>query len=314
MIAAKNAEAQQASLPAPTGLRRTLSKVSFGLIPVRTSSQMRQVRMAELTRLITRPLPEHHRIAVLSLKGGVGKTTTTVAMGSVLASLRESRVVAVDGNPDRGTLGDRVQRTTDKTVHDLHADADMISRYTQLRAYTSTNNDRLQVLSGYTTGPIVQRYDAHSYKVTADLLEQHYDLVITDCGTNLLDSAMSSILALADQIIIVLEPALDAASSAMATLQWLHQNGYAHLAASSVAVVSGVQEQTHQALNLDQLIAQFQPHVRGVVRVPYDGHLALGGPFHLDQLHPTTRESYMDLAAQVVGLLGEASTRQERGW
>ena len=44
----------------------------------------------------------HHRVAVVSLKGGVGKTTTTVGLGAMLASLRGDRVIAVDANPDRG--------------------------------------------------------------------------------------------------------------------------------------------------------------------------------------------------------------------
>ncbi|MEU0237617.1 MinD/ParA family protein [Nocardiopsis sp. NPDC006198] len=304
-IADKNAAVHsQRTDPAQSGLRKALSRASFGLIPAQTP---RQARMHELGEVIALPLPEHHRVAVLGLKGGVGKTTTTVALGSVLASQRESRIIAVDGNPDRGTLGDRVRRTTDKTVHDLYTDAETISRYTQLRAYTSANSARLQILSSYTTGPILKRYDAASYKVTADLLEQHFDLVVTDCGTGLLDPAMASILDLADQVIIVLEPAVDASNSAMATLQWLHQNGYAHLAAASFAVVSGVQEHTRRALNLDQIIAQFEQYVRGVVQVPYDDHLAEGSVFDLDLLHARTRESYMDLAARVVGRLAEAS-------
>ena len=46
----------------------------------------------------------HHRVAVLSLKGGVGKTTTAVGLGATFATLRGDRVIAVDANPDRGTL------------------------------------------------------------------------------------------------------------------------------------------------------------------------------------------------------------------
>ena len=44
---------------------------------------------------------------VLSRKGGVGKTTVTTLLGMVLAELREDRVIAMDANPDRGTLSDR---------------------------------------------------------------------------------------------------------------------------------------------------------------------------------------------------------------
>lgn len=65
----------------------------------------------------------HHRIAVMSLKGGVGKTTTTVALGNTLASLRGDRVIAIDANPDRGTLGIKVKSETAATIRTMLAEA-----------------------------------------------------------------------------------------------------------------------------------------------------------------------------------------------
>ena len=56
---------------------------------------------------------------MLSLKGGVGKTTATVGLGATLASMRGDRVIAVDANPDRGTLSDKVRLETAATVRDL---------------------------------------------------------------------------------------------------------------------------------------------------------------------------------------------------
>ncbi|MBV8218981.1 MAG: hypothetical protein JO325_10995 [Solirubrobacterales bacterium] len=47
-------------------------------------------------------------IAVVSPKGGVGKTTTTALLGSLLAFLRRDRVIAVETNPDWGSLGRRL--------------------------------------------------------------------------------------------------------------------------------------------------------------------------------------------------------------
>jgi hypothetical protein len=47
-------------------------------------------------------------IAVVSPKGGVGKTHITATLGSLLAFLRRDRVIAVDANPDFGSLGRRL--------------------------------------------------------------------------------------------------------------------------------------------------------------------------------------------------------------
>ena len=44
----------------------------------------------------------------MSRKGGVGKTTMTLALGSTFATLRGDRVIAVDANPDAGNLAHRV--------------------------------------------------------------------------------------------------------------------------------------------------------------------------------------------------------------
>jgi len=78
-----------------------------------------------------------YKIAVLSLKGGVGKTTTTVGLGSTFAALRGDHVVAVDANPDRGTLAGRIPSQTAATVRDLLNDAENVHWYSDVRAFTS---------------------------------------------------------------------------------------------------------------------------------------------------------------------------------
>jgi len=94
-----------ALLPAPPetasrGWRKLVYQVSAGAVNPGPSPD--EVRDRRLVARIRTPLHDCHRIAVMSLKGGVGKTTTTVAVGSTLASLRGDRVVAIDANPDRG--------------------------------------------------------------------------------------------------------------------------------------------------------------------------------------------------------------------
>ena len=62
--------------------------------------------LARLDRAIAAPrLTRCATIAVVSPKGGVGKTTLTVLLGSLLARVRRDRIVAVDTNPDFGSLG-----------------------------------------------------------------------------------------------------------------------------------------------------------------------------------------------------------------
>ncbi|SLJ66350.1 ESX-1 secretion-associated protein EspI [Mycobacteroides abscessus subsp. abscessus] len=86
---------------------------------------------------------------MLSLKGGVGKTTTTMGLGSIFASIRGDRVIAVDANPDFGTLSQRVPLQTRSTVRDLLLDPS-IERYSDVRRHTSQATSRLEVLASTT--------------------------------------------------------------------------------------------------------------------------------------------------------------------
>ena len=60
---------------------------------------------AELERRIrTQPaVTRPNTVALISPKGGVGKTTSTFLVGSLLATHLKVRVIAVDANPDLGT-------------------------------------------------------------------------------------------------------------------------------------------------------------------------------------------------------------------
>ena len=83
---------------------------------------------------VQQPLRGCYRIALLSLKGGVGKTTITATLGATFASIRGDRVVAVDANPDRGTLSQKVPLETPATVRHLLRDAEGIEAYSDVRA------------------------------------------------------------------------------------------------------------------------------------------------------------------------------------
>ncbi|MEZ5214417.1 MAG: AAA family ATPase [Microbacterium sp.] len=97
---------------------------------------------------IAAPLPGGARfVPVLSRKGGVGKTTVTTLLGMALADAREDRIIAVDANPDRGTLAERIGRTSGKTVRDLvRARAD-VQGFNDISEIVGRDQTRLDVLA-----------------------------------------------------------------------------------------------------------------------------------------------------------------------
>ncbi|MET9615534.1 MinD/ParA family ATP-binding protein [Kitasatospora indigofera] len=247
---------------------------------------------------IRTPLLRSFRIAVLSLKDGVGKTSATMALGSVLAEARNDRIIALDADPNAGTLGRRVRPQTTATVRDLLAAAPSITGYMDVRRFTSQAPSGLEVLAGGPGPAGTAGFDGEAYHRLIELLGNQFPVVLSDTGTGLTQDSMRGVLDLADQLVVAATTSVDGASSASSTLEWLGSHGYGELARRSVTVISGIRGPGRLVGEAD-LVAHFGTRCRAVVTVPFDEHLATGGEFDLAKLRPRTRRAYLDLAAAV---------------
>ncbi|MFW6642165.1 AAA family ATPase [Nocardiopsis algeriensis] len=285
------------------GWRKAVHAVTLGLVNPGESPKV--LRQRELTARACTPVATgHHRVAVLSLKGGVGKTTTTVALGATLASLRGDRVLAVDANPDRGTLSDKVRLETAATIRDLLNERNLVSRYADIRGFTSQAPSRLEILASDRDPAVSEAFSDEDYREVARIVEHFYSICITDCGTGLLHSAMRGVLGLADQVVLVSSASVDGARSASATLDWLEAHGYGQLVRGAVVVLSMVRSNSKSSVDLNRLEEHFASRCRAVVRVPWDDHLEEGAEVDLAQLAPATRDAYLKLAATVGEFFG----------
>jgi MinD-like ATPase involved in chromosome partitioning or flagellar assembly len=281
-----------------SGWRRGLSRMTGGLLRLGESSA--EMRRRDLINRVRTPVADgHHRVAVLSLKGGVGKTTTAVGLGATFARLRGDRVIAVDANPDRGTLSDKVRLETAATIRDLLNERDQVRRYADIRAFTSQAPSRLEVLASDQDPAVSVAFGADDYCDVAGVLEHFYSICLTDCGTGLLHSAMSGVLQLADQIVVVSSPSVDGARSASATLDWLGAHYSSDLVRNGVVVLSTIRSKSKSTVDLDRLERHFAARCRAVIRIPYDAHLEEGAEVELELLSAETADAYLTLAAIV---------------
>jgi putative peptide zinc metalloprotease protein len=255
------------------------------------------------------PVPGCRKVAFISRKGGVGKTTTCLLAGHTFAALRGDRVIALDGNPDAGTLGHRIRRETTSTVGSLLEDVDRITRYADIRGYTSQAASRLEVVAADDDPRITQALGENEFRRAIELLERHYNLVCLDTGTGVLESATRGILDAADQVVVVSAPSLDGARAASSTLDWLDQNGYQHLVRGAVAVLNTVRG-TNGAVDLERVQHHFAARCRACVRIPWDPHLDSGAEATLDGLRPATRNAYLELAAAVAAGFSDTNGRR----
>ncbi|WP_232660643.1 MinD/ParA family ATP-binding protein [Pseudonocardia sp. TRM90224] len=294
-----------AKRPPQSGWRRLVYVLSGRLYNPGESPT--EIRRRELTARVNQPLLGCYKIAMLSLKGGVGKTTMTATLGATFASLRGDRVVAVDANPDRGTLSQKIPLETSATVRHLLRDAQRVRRYTDVRAYTSQGPSRLEVLASEQDPAVSEAFSEEDYRRTVNLLEHFYNIVLTDCGTGLMHSAMYGVLGVADQLIIVSSGSIDGARSASATMDWLDAHGHGDLVANSVAVINCV-HRSSGGVDLHRVAEHFAARCRAVVKIPFDAHLEEGAEVDLDRLEPGTRMALLELAASVADAFEGAHT------
>jgi MinD-like ATPase involved in chromosome partitioning or flagellar assembly len=286
------------------GWRKVLYRITGGRINPGESTTESSGRA--LADRINQPVRGSYSIALLSLKGGVGKTTTTVGLGATFASLRGDRVIAVDANPDFGTLAQRGPNDTRSTVRDLLADA-AIRGYSDVRRHTSQSPSRLEILASERDPAISEAFSEEDYRAVHTILDRFYNIILTDCGTGLTHSAMRGVLDTADALVIVASPAIDSARSALATLDWLQHHGYAEMVPQATVVLSSARPGT-MPIDLEQLVRHFQSRVRSVCFIPYDHHLAEGGQISVDLINRKTRQAYMEMTASVADAFSHQQT------
>ena len=282
-----------------SGWRRAVHVASAGLVNpgIGPLEQRRQ----ELALRIRRPLPGPRQIAVASMKGGVGKTTVTALLGLMLAEHRGDRVVALDANPDAGTLADRLAGGTDSTVRDLLDSIGDLRSLSDVARFT-TLSGRLQVLASEQDPARSEAFDRAEYERVCAVLSRFYNIVVTDSGTGMVHSAMDGTLALANSLVVVGSHTVDGASRASKTLDWLVAHGHDEMVERAVVVLS--RDRTSREVDGERLIAHFGARCRAVVVVPRDPHLATGGRIELDALRPATSDAFLELAALVADDFG----------
>jgi len=175
-------------------------------------------------------------IVVLGCTASAGQTLTTVVTGRMLATLRQQQVAALTATPTA-----------------------------EPNARTSTLLTGARQLNPTGVGLDLIYDDAGiEYTKLAALVNTHYPLTIVDPAP----AAMTRVLDLADQLLIVAPPRAEAATSLANLQQWLDAHGYGDLAAQAVTALNGVtKENMTDALHVESVA---RGRCRAIVRLPWD--------------------------------------------
>ena len=178
-------------------------------------------------RIIAPRLQRCATIAVVSPKGGPGKTTITALLGSLLAFLRRDRVVAVDANPDFGSLGRRLVPGHPISIDDLLTGPlqnEPLSA-TGLDAQLGRGPDGLMVAPAPADPDRASQLDERAYRTLFERLAHHVGTLVLDCGTGLDAPPARAALDCADQLVLVTDAEPDTASLVCEAAAWLKPTG-----------------------------------------------------------------------------------------
>lgn len=253
---------------------------------------------AELEQLIrsqpgvTRP----NTVAVISPKGGVGKTTSAFVIGNALADRLRLRVVAVDANPDFGTLatlappGPRCQHT----LADLLADREQLATAAELRRYVTSLPTGLHVLAAPADPLVATGLGPDAYGELLALLHVFYDVVILDLGTGVAGPLAQLAIERSDQLVLVTTPEWVTASVVLDALEHLEHER------TTVAANKFHGRGPADLRELERRLRERRLHRS--VAIPFDGQFATmldSGTYELDALARPTRMPLKRLATAV---------------
>jgi flagellar biosynthesis protein FlhG len=159
-----------------------------------------------------------HRIAVVSGKGGVGKTVITANLAARLSSSGH-RVLVVDADLGLANLdillGVEPEFTILDALHGLQAPE-------QILVHTNKGFDLLPAGSGLTEGTRLTQILSEGFASVLSSLEDLYDIILFDAGAGVGDVVLF-FANLADEILLVVTPEPSSMMDSYATIKILNQ-------------------------------------------------------------------------------------------
>lgn len=238
------------------------------------------------------------RIAVVGLKGGVGKTTLSVLLSGIYAQLRGEPVLLLDADPTFGSLLLRSGTDPSHSAHDIAGRGDP-GNLAVLSPYLAASAQGARVLpSGLDAGQSA-RFDEATFAATMDVVHRHFPITIIDCGAGLSGPLMRQLVGSAHTLIFATVPSVDALMATRDGLRWLAERGLGPLLANSFVAVTGVR-QRGSPVDLAAAQRRLTGWCQGVLSIPDDPHLGSGELVHPGALATTTRQAVTHLAAEVL--------------
>ncbi|MFE7838256.1 hypothetical protein ACFU53_20025 [Streptomyces sp. NPDC057474] len=262
-----------------------------------TSSAAQDV--AEETRIareLQQPVTTGRVIAVTSIRGGVGKSTTAALLGRTFNHYRHDPVLTMEADAALGTLPVRMGADSVRwAAADLAQILNPAMQLTDVTGYLVPVSDGGWLLPG-SQGRVGAPLDIRTYRTVTLALRRYFAVTVVDCET-LPGEVARTAMDTAHARVVVAPMTAEGVNGTRQVLDWLGQLPHSALASTVVALTANSPDVT---LDRKTAVAHLKESGVHVVPVPYDRHLAQGGPIRTALLGQETRDAAITLAAEAM--------------
>jgi MinD-like ATPase involved in chromosome partitioning or flagellar assembly len=254
--------------------------------------------LAELAAAAQAPVTTGRRIAVVSVRGGAGRSTVTALLGSVFAARRSDRVLVADADPDHGSLAWRLG------LREREQLAALAPRLLAVRAVDELDAVLPRTPAGLRLLPGPGRAPAGATREVTRALSRFFAVCVTDCGRGLEVPATAEVLQDAHAAVVVAPATPDGVRGTLAGLAGLP----AAFRRRVTVVLCTADRGGRAALDLDAARQGLAATGAAVLTLPYDRHLAAGLPIVPGRLAEATTIEATRLAGHVLRVAGTDPT------
>ncbi|MFB7656288.1 MULTISPECIES: hypothetical protein [unclassified Streptomyces] len=236
-------------------------------------------------------------VAVTSIRGGVGKSTVSALLGRTFNHYRQDPVLTLEADAALGTLPVRMGAESVRwSAGDLARILSPAMQLTDVTGYLVPVADGGWLLPAG-QGRVGAPLDVATYRTVTLALRRYFAVTVVDCES-LPGEVARTAMDTAHARVVVAPMTAEGVHGTRQVLDWLARLPHSALASTVVALSAATPDAT---LDTKAAAAHLREPGVTVVPLPYDRHLAQGGPIHTAKLARDTRDAAVRLAAEVLG-------------